>query len=486
MSTDVIINLLQIILLTLTCIVVMVVAAFKRDHALANALSIGGLVISLLVYWFVSPILPLAATPLLMIDQFSLFFSSLIIIGAIVVCFFAYPYFEGHGSLNEEFYILLLAATLGAVVLASSNHFVSFFLGMEILSVSLYAMIAYPVHARVSAKFPLEAGIKYLILSGLGSAIMLFGIALVYAQLGTLAFSEFAMALMRTVINGNLVFTIGLLMIIAGVAFKLSLVPFHMWTPDVYEGAPMPVTAYIATVSKAAMLAVTLRLLLATSALYNPVVVAVFSILAAASMLIGNLLAVRQNNVKRILAYSSIAHLGYLLVVVIAAQIIDMQTAVEASGFYMVAYVLTSLGAFGVAGALSNSDHELDDISDYQGLVWRNPLLAAVMITMLLSLAGIPLTSGFIGKFYLFVGAVEADLWGLLSFLVIGSGIGLYYYLRLVYTMLQSPAEGQEGAATGISLGNYVVLTLLALAVIYYGVLPSSLIDSLQSLAAAL
>ena len=485
MYSNLIIDLMQIIMLTISTVVVMMTTAFKRDHGLISGLTVFGLFASLLTFVFIQPVLPLEATQLLIIDEYSLFFSNLIIVGAIGVALLAYPYFQNHNVQNEEFYILLMTATLGAVVLACSNHFVSFLLGMEMMGVSLYAMIAYPVHAAKSAKFPLEAGVKYLILSALTSGITLFGIALVYAYIGTMGFDEIPTALEAA---GDLgpVFLIGVLMIVAGAAFKLSLVPFHIWTPDVYEGAPVPVTAFLATVSKAAMLAVTLRLLLVSNAIELNVVTTVLTVMAAASIIFGNLLALLQENVKRLFAYSSIAHLGYLLVIIIAAAKIPGTLSVEGVSFYMLAYFVMSLSGFAVISALSNSEKEYDQLADFRGLFWRNSWVSAVLITVLLSLAGIPLTAGFIGKFYIFTTGVESELWFLLTMLIIGSAIGLYYYLRLIYIMLQ-PAEDDtnDPAAVSLPLGVHAVMAAMTAAIIYLGVYPAPMIDTLQSLASA-
>jgi len=487
MSTDVLIDLLQIIMLTLTSVIVMLVAGFKREHGLVNVLTTAGLAASLLVFVFVDPVLPLQATELLYFDEYSLFFSGLIILGALTVSILAYPYFKAHDNYNEEFYILLMTATLGAVVLACSTHFVSFFIGMEMLGVSLYAMIAYPVHDDKTAKFPLEAAIKYLIMSGLASGLILFGIALIYALTGTMFFNDLSPAIETQDVAASPVLLAGWLMIIAGVAFKLSLVPFHIWTPDVYEGAPVPVTAYLATVSKTAMLAVTLRLLLISDAFQYEALLLALTVMAAASMLVGNFLALLQANVKRLLAYSSIAHLGYLMVVIIAAASIPDMLSVESMGFYITAYFIMSLAGFAVISSLSNSGKELDMISDYQGLFWRNPWLAAVMITVLFSLAGIPLTAGFIGKFYVFTSGVEGSLWFLLTMLIIGSSIGLYYYLRIIYAMLQQPGKisKQDPASKVLPFGTHAVLASMTAIIIYLGVYPMPMIEILQSLAAA-
>ena len=485
MYSNLIIDLMQIIMLTLGSGVVMVTAAFKRDHAVICGLTVFSLFASLLTFMLIKPVLPFEATQLLLIDEYSLFFSNLVIVGAIGVALLAYPYFKTHNAPNEEFYILLMTATLGAVVLVCSNHFVSMLLGMEMLGVSLYAMIAYTVHDSNSAKNPLEAGIKYLILSALASGITLFGIALVYAFIGTLGFDEIPAAL-EAVGEPGPIMIMGVLMIVAGAAFKLSLVPFHIWTPDVYEGAPVPVTAYLATVSKAAMLGVTLRLILSSNALEFEAVVAVLTIMAAASMILGNLLAVMQTNVKRLFAYSSIAHLGYLMVVIVAAVSINSALSVESTGFYILAYFIMSLAGFAVISAISVSTGELDTLSDFKGLFWRNTWLATVLITVLLSLAGIPLTAGFIGKFYIFSTGVEGELWFLLTMLVIGSAIGLYYYLRLIYTMLQkADIDEEDRAAADLPIGVNAVMVAMSLAIIYLGVYPSPMINTLQSLAAA-
>jgi len=487
MSADILIDLLQIIMLTLTTVIVMLAAGFKRNHGLVNALCTSGLAASLLIFYFIEPVLPLQATPLIYFDQYSLFFSALLIFGGLVISVLAYPYFEKHHQLNEEFYILLLTAILGAVVLVCSSHFVSLFIGMEMLGVSLYAMIAYSVHSNKSAKFPLEAALKYLIMSGLASGLILFGMALVYALTGTMFFSEIAPSIQSLDLAGSPLLLTGYILILGGIAFKLSLVPFHIWTPDVYEGAPIPVTALLATVSKASMVAITLRLLLHSDAFQFDALILILTVMAAASMLLGNLLALLQQNVKRLLAYSSIAHLGYLLIVVIAAASIPNLLSVESLSFYIAAYFIMSLAGFAVISALSNAREEHDMVSDFQGLFWRNPWLAAVMITVLLSLAGIPLTAGFIGKFYVFTNGLEGSLWFLLTMLIIGSAIGLYYYLRLIYIMLQKVETDpkMDPALAGIPFGTHAVLASMTFLTIYLGVYPMPMIDILQNLANA-
>jgi NADH-quinone oxidoreductase subunit N len=271
---------------------------------------------------------------------------------------------------------------------------------------------------------------------------------------------------------------------IVGIGFKLALVPFHLWTPDVYQGAPAPSAAFIATASKGAMFVVLLRLFRQVNLDPSSPVLQVFVVIAVASMFTGNLLALLQSNVKRMLAYSSIAHLGYLLVAFLASG----PLAGAAVAYYLVAYFVTMLGAFGVVGVLAGSDRDADALSDYQGLAWRRPRLAAVMTAMLLSLAGIPLTAGFVGKFYVLAAGAASRLWWLVLILVVNSAIGLFYYLRVMIAMFAPAAEAAlHGAPTsdvraqragtlpvaGLTLG---ALTLL---VLWLGVDPSTWIRAM-------
>jgi NADH-quinone oxidoreductase subunit N len=268
----------------------------------------------------------------------------LIVTAGFSVAALSYSYLEKHEGHHEELYLLLVLATLGCTVLAAASHFASFFLGIELLSVSLYALAAYLRHSDRSV----EAGVKYLILAAVSSAFILFGMALVYAGTGSMAFPEIAA---RAAIAGgrSLSFLAGIGMIIVGLGFKLAVVPFHLWTPDVYEGAPAPVTAFIATASKGAVFALVLRYFIAVDVHRHAPLLAILTSIAVASMFAGNLLALLQTNVKRILAYSSISHLGYLLVTMLASG----PLAATAAAFYLTAYFVTTLSAFGVVAALS-------------------------------------------------------------------------------------------------------------------------------------
>lgn len=480
------IPLLPLILVTVTVVAAMLAVAIRRRVMLTAAITISGLlaasVVSLLLLFDTNQ----QVTPLLIIDQYSLLFTLVVCVTSMFLAILSFPYFFSLNDHKDEYFLLLGIATIGAIVMVSSNHFVSTLLGLETLSMSLYGMIAYPLHSRDAAKYPLEAAVKYLVLSAAASALLLFGMALIYAQTGTLAFSS-VLQQTGTEVFSDAFSIIALLMLFSGIAFKLSLAPFHLWTPDVYEGAPLPATTYLASIGKLAMFVLLLRFAVDSQALAFESVVTVLSLLAVASILGGNLLALLQNNLKRILAYSSIAHMGYVLVALIAGATVDSAVDIEAVSFYLIAYVIMTLGAFGVASVISSSEKEYDSIFDYRGLFWRAPWLAAIFTGMLLSLAGIPLTVGFIGKFYLFFAAVEAGLWTLLAVMIIGSGIGLYYYLRIVYRMLKPAKEMGSFREAGIeSLSAYVVLGLMFVLLLLLGVYPAPLITLIESASALL
>ena len=461
------IALLPLIVLAGTPVLVMLAVAFRRNHAFTLALTLAGLAAAFGTIWIAAEVTPRQVTSLLVIDDYSLFYFGLLIAADFAIALLAYDYLKKHDINREELYILLLIATVGGTVLAASSQFASFFLGLEILSVSLYAMVSY---LRLRTQ-PVEAGIKYLVLAAASAAFLLFGMALIYADLGTMEFGRVSQMLVAGRAHDTLLAS-GLALIITGIGFKLAVVPFHLWTPDVYEGAPAPVTAFIATVSKGAMFALLLRFFYRSGAAGNRQILLVFTIIAIASMIVGNLLALLQTNIKRILAYSSIAHLGYLLVAFLAAG----AWAVEAVSFYLVAYFITTLGAFGVVSVLSTSDAEADRIEDYRGLFWRRPALASVFTVMLLSLAGIPVTAGFIGKFYIVAAGASSALWALIIILVVTSVVGLFYYLRIVAALYAAPASGLTTIAPATSSAGGIVLGTLTGLLLWFGTYPEPLL----------
>ncbi len=474
-STD-LYTLLPFIILSSTILVVMLAISFYRNHRLAAILSLVGLIVSFITLPMIAQNLPRQITPLVIVDDFAIYFLGLILLGTVGVVLLSYGYLEKYESNREEYYLLILLATLGSLVMVASNHFVSFFLGLEILSVSLYTLVSYP---RLQ-KERIEAGIKYLILAGSTSAFMLFGIALIYAALGTLQFSavpvaEPILASYETVLLG------GWAMFIVGVAFKLALVPFQFWIPDVYQGAPAPVTAFIATISKAGVFAVLLRYFNLIQLAEVPALWTGFGFIAIASMLYGNLVALVQNNLKRILAYSSIAPFGYMMVAFLAGGVV----AQGAVAFYLAAYFITTLSSFGVITLLSHPSREVEALVEYEGLFWKRPWLALLMAAALLSLAGIPPLAGLVAKIYIVVAGVEANLWVLLLVLAVGSVIGIYYYLRITIALFRRPAEDREAlpvTALELSWSGGITLALLGVLLVFLGVYPTPLLLIIERL----
>ncbi len=472
MSSSDLFALLPILVLSTAIVVIMLITAYFRNHVLIAGLTLVSLALAFASLFAVAPFAPRQVTPLLAVDSYSLFFAGLILAASFAVALLSYGYLERVVRQREEFYLLLLLATLGSIILASSTHFASFFLGLEILSVSLYGMVAYPRWREIS----IEAGLKYLVLAGASSAFLLFGMALTYGELGTMEFARMASAAAASGVSSGILLT-GLAMIIVGFGFKLAVVPFHLWTPDVYEGAPAPATAFVATVSKGATFALLLRFFTLVDIRHQPSLFLAVAAISVASMLGGNLLALLQDNVKRILAYSSISHLGYLLVAFLATGALGP----IAVAFYLVAYFITTLGTFGVVTVLSGRERDADSLDDYRGLFWRRPWIAGIFTAMLLSLAGIPLTAGFVGKFYLASAGVGSALWVLVVILVVGSGIGLYYYLRVASVMFIRQPEGAAAVVAHPSAADGLVLGVLSVLLLWFGVYPAPLIDLIQA-----
>ena len=477
MNSNQLVALAPIITQATAAIAVMLTIAVRRNFGLACTIAGCGIILSLLAVGIAWQESPVQATLLIRMDNYTLFFIALVLSAGLAVLGFCHDYFKDREGENEELVLLLLIALLGASVLVASSHFAAFFLGLETLSISLFVLVGYPPN-QVR---PLEAAIKYLVLSGVSSAFLLMGMALIYAQSGELFFSGIGHFIAKHPAMNAMILS-GVILIVAGLGFKLSLVPFHLWTPDVYQGAPAPITALIATVSKGAVFILLLRFFISSGSYAYTPLLTVFSVIAVLSIMGGNLLALLQNNVKRLLAYSSIAHMGYLLVAFIAGGSIAPTLAVESVTFYLVAYSITTTGAFGVVSVLSTPGTEAGDISFYRGLFWRRPWLAGTFTLMLLSLAGIPLTAGFIGKFYIFTSGADGRLWGLLVAIIVGSGLGLYYYLKIIVVMSMNVEatviKSEEFSSEWISSS---ILAALSLLLIWFGIYPNQIVNLIQS-----
>ncbi len=461
-----------------TAVIIMLAIAIRRSHSGVRAIAALGLNAAFVSLYFAAQVGPQPVTPLLMVDGYAMFYMAIILVCTLACLTLFHAYLEQYQGNVEEMYLLLMLAAMGGLVLACSRHFASLFIGLELLSVPVYAMVAYMFREKNS----LEAGIKYMVLSAVASAFLLFGMALIYSQYGSLSFADIvpraSLELSAPIVFG------GMAMMIVGLGFKLSLAPFHLWTPDVYEGAPAPVGAFLATASKVAVFAVLLRFFVEALQSNTSLLRDVLSAIAVASIIIGNLLALAQTNLKRLLGYSSIAHFGYALVIIVAGMKVGMAYALEGVGMYLLTYVVTSLGAFGVVSLMSSPyrGHDADALSHYRGMFWRRPYLTAVLSAMMLSLAGIPITAGFIGKFYALKAGVDAQLWLLLGTVVVGSSMGLYYYLRVMITsyLAQPGMTRYDAQLNWVQQSSGILVVVAAIAMFFLGVYPQPVIELIQ------
>ncbi|WP_295800455.1 NADH-quinone oxidoreductase subunit N [uncultured Microbulbifer sp.] len=511
-----------LLILTGGIVLLLLQVAFFRGHRGAVAATLLVLVLaaaSCIIVLSTLPATGIAVTGLMQVDRFGLFICLLNILAAAVVTLLGFHYLrarlgdratitDSRESYPEEFYILLLLALAGGCALVFCNHFASFFLALELMGMAFYPLLAFSVHGDRSPQrdqlLSLESGLKYLLLSALATVTGLFGIALMFAASGSLSFSAGGSGIFP-----EHMYLGGLVLFLVAALFKLSLVPFHQWTPDVYQGAPTPVTALISTLGKGALVAILLKFFQHLGLYGNDAANLLLAILAATSMLVGNLLALRQTNIKRLLAYSSIAHIGYLFVAFLVG---DQAIGNEAVTYYLVAYVVTTLCAFAAVSLAADSTlphipggplplhkREKDPFQKafYRGLLWRSPTLALCFATALLSLAGIPLTLGFVGKFYLFSAGINGQLWWLVAALIIGSALGLYYYLGLLLTLFQREDKSGSGevgtppAAAGkvhpgqpelttplpIAFSGRLILFLLTILLLLFGIYPQPLIN---------
>ena len=413
-------------------------------------------------------------------EPYTRFFTLLFVAIAMLTATFATSAFDRDGRFRGDFYPLLLFATLGMSVLAAATDLLSLYLGLETMSMAVYVLAG---GNRGSVRSS-EAGFKYLILGAFSSAFLLFGMALLYGQTGVTSFAGIREALAAGE-SGGVLLSISVGLILIGFGFKVSMVPFHMWTPDVYDGAPAYVSGYMAAGVKAAGFAALIRFVWLLLPLIADIWFPLLAVLAVVTMTVGNLVALTQTSIKRMLAWSSIAHAGYLLLGVLAlletarsigaaSRMVPVATA--AGGgllFYLVGYAVMNLGAFGVINFLGKAKSEADTISDYAGLSGRQPLAAAAMAVFMFSLAGIPPTVGFVGKFYIFDAVVKAGMVPLAVWGVINSLLSVYYYLRVVVVMYMHPA-GDE-AYDGRSWESTFATGILALIVLLLGVYPGAL-----------
>ncbi len=435
-------------------------ASLKRPANICYWLTLVGLVVSGFLTVFTYNASGNAFNGMVFTGRFPAFFEIVFVLSAALSVLLSKPYLEKERINFGEYYTLLLFATLGMMIMASARDLMVLFLGLELMSISLYVLAGF---VRRDAKSN-EASLKYFLLGAFATGFLLYGIALVYGASGT---TNLSVILERfSVTQNDPLLWIGAALILVGLSFKISAVPFHMWVPDVYEGSPTTISGFMSTGSKAAAFA---ALVLVFSYSVHPSwqLQLVIAYLAAFTMVIGNLIALVQTNIKRMLAYSSIAHAGYALVGIAAANSLG-RTGVL---YYMLAYTFMQIGAFGVVSVLENKEGKYLQISDYEGLANKHPVIAALMALFMFSLAGLPPLAGFFGKYYLFASAVSAQMTWLAVVGVLASVVSVYFYLNVVVSMyFKELPEGSTSVA--ISKLGATALIIAAAAVIELGLTP--------------
>ena len=405
-------------------------------------------------------------------DNFGIFFKVIFLVAAGLAVLISEQYMAREGCNHGELYPIILFTTVGMMLMAAGTDLMTIFLGLELMSVSLYVLAGFN---RASTKSN-EAGMKYFLLGAFSTGFLLYGMALVYGVTGTTRVAKIASILSQMQAPAsNTMLLIGMFLLLTGFLFKIAAAPFHMWTPDVYEGAPTPMTAFMSAGPKAAGFAAMLRLLLVAFPVFKAEWTDLLWILAVLTMTVGNLTALRQDNIKRMLAYSSIAHAGYALVGFVAAN----ATGTSGILFYMLSYAFMNIGAFAVIILVGKQGEPNGTVMDFAGLGQKRPLLAAAMTLFLFSLAGMPPTAGFIGKFYLFSGAVQEGYVWLAIIGVLNSAASVYYYLRVMVYMYFKPGE-QEFDWVTVSAPIGLALVISAAGSLIPGIIPSMLLQFAQ------
>lgn len=401
-------------------------------------------------------------TGMIAIDGYRIFTNFLFLGAALLVVLISFDYTEREEIQQGEFYALLLFAVVGMMLLAGSRDLILIFLGFELMSLAVYVLVGFNQRDPRSA----EAALKYFLLGAFSSAFLLYGMALLFAVGGTTNLSLMATTL--DVGSLSILAIVGLALMAIGFGFKVSAVPFHVWTPDAYEGAPTPITAFLAAAIKAAAFAAFIRIFVVALGDLHPYWEGVIWWLAVLTMIVPNLIALVQDNVKRLLAYSSIAHAGYLLVALIAAN----QSGMASFLFYLVAYTVMIIGAFAIVFVLAGKNDRRQRLSDYAGVGWSHPVAAAVLSLFLVSLAGLPPTGGFVGKFYILRASVEAGYVNLAVILAVTTLISYWYYLRVIVTMYMKPQVEPLGQRVWGGMLR-TALVVCAAITIFLGLFPS-------------
>ncbi|HMK67268.1 MAG TPA: NADH-quinone oxidoreductase subunit NuoN [Stellaceae bacterium] len=466
------------IFLGVSAMALLMVGAFRgeRSAQLVTWLSIAALVVTMALVLWVGGGRKIALDGMFITDGFGAFMKLLAIGGSALAVLLAFDYNRRRGIARFEYPVLILLATTGMMMMISAHDFIALYLALELQNLALYVVTSFERDSVRST----EAGLKYFVLGALASGMLLFGISLIYGFTGTTDFESLQHAIQGGDAAHSIGIVFGIVFIVVGLAFKASAVPFHMWTPDVYEGAPTPVTALLSVAPKVAAIALFLRVMLdpfhgLTSDWWQ-----VIWAISVASMILGSLAAIAQHSIKRLMAYSSIGHVGYALIGLAAGT----DAGVAGVLFYMAIYVIMNVGAFGAILCMRRDGKMVEEISDLSGLARTRPGLAAAFGVFMFSLAGVPPLAGFLGKFYIFLAAIDARYYGLAIIGVVTSVVGAYYYLRIVKVMFFDEPAPAFDRPTSPVLGT--VLAVSALLVLLFFIYPAPIADSAKAAAATL
>ena len=469
----------EIVICAFALVILMAQVLAKPSQNALGYVAFVGVLAALIINVYVPSTMGIQATEstfsgLWVLDNYSRFFKMIFLIGTGLTILISIKYIKQEAMPPGEYYAMLLLATLGMMVMAGGADLMPIFLGIELMSISLYVLTGY-ARARMISN---EAALKYFLLGSFATGFLLYGMALLYGATGTTRIQGIFTYISQNSSNNHIIL-IGMALLVIGFGFKVAAVPFHMWTPDVYEGAPAPITAFMSAGPKAAAFAAFARVFMdALPAMHDQWVMIIWWI-AVLTMSVGNIIALVQDNIKRMLAYSSIAHAGYVLVGFVAGG----QLGTPGILFYMLAYTLMNIGAFAIITYIGGQGEERTTIKDYTGLGYRHPIAAVALSLFLFSLAGIPPTAGFMGKFYLFSAAIDAGYLGLAIIGVLNSVVSVYFYLKVTVAMYMRTPETEEAARPALAFAPMLALAVVisAYGVLRLGIFPSIYIGLVQN-----
>jgi len=458
-------NILPILIVTVTALaILMLEITIKRAEPAVFVFSIAGLLAAMVSAIYLYPIRESAFYEMVNVGGFASFFHVVFIIITILTFLLSRQYIERMGIYHSEYYAMILFSLVGMMLIASSRDLLMLFIGIELMSISFYVLAGF-MRGRLTSN---ESALKYFLLGAFATGFLVYGMALIYGASATTNLPEIAGQLDE--LFNSTIFWIGVAMLTMGFSFKVASVPFHMWAPDVYEGAPTTITAYMSTAGKAAAFSGFLIVVMYAFAGGTEKLQDLFAILAVCSMVVGNVIAISQHNLKRMLAYSSIAHAGYMLIGFAAASELGMSGVM----FYVVAYGFMNIGAFGILSMVEYGENKNLTFDEYKGFASRKPFLAALMAIFMFSLSGIPPFAGFFGKYYIFISAIQEGYTWLAIAGVLASVVGVYYYIRVIVYMYFY--DGDVTLEVEPSYIGIAALVISAIAVIQMGILPSTIL----------